>query len=120
MPEKGVFTVPAAEDTVQAFYKMTSDGEYDRSASLLSEDWRQSTFPNRGVFEGTFDKVESVDFIEGPDAEVSGNKATVTGETNARLTGEVQHNKGTWYLVREDGRWKIDGWDVEKLSSRPA
>jgi hypothetical protein len=99
---------------------MTSDGEYDRSARLLSEDWRQSTFPNRGVFEGTFDKVKSVNFIEGPKARVSGNKATVTGETHASLAGEVQHNKGTWYLVREDGRWKIDGWNVVKLSSRPA
>ena len=120
VPEKGVFTAPAAEDTVQAFYKMTSDGDYDRSARLLSEDWRQDTFPSRAVFEGTFDKVESVDFIDGPSAEVSGNKATVTGETQARLTGEVQHNKGTWYLVQENGRWKIDGWDVVKLSSQPA
>ena len=59
-----------------------------------------------------------MDFIEGPNAEVSGNKATVTGETHARLTGEVQHNKGTWYLVQENGRWKIDGWDVVELSSR--
>jgi serine/threonine protein kinase len=120
VPEKGDFTAPAAEDTVQAFYTMTSDGEYDKSAKLLSEDWRQSTFPNRAIFEGTFDKVESVDFIEGPNAEVSGNEATVTGETQARLTGEVQHNKGTWYLVQENGRWKIAGWDVDKLSSRPA
>jgi eukaryotic-like serine/threonine-protein kinase len=120
VPKKGDFTASAAEDTVQAFYTMTSDGEYDRSAMLLSQDWRQSTFPNRAVFEGTFDKVKSVDFIEGPKARVSGNNATVTGETNASLAGEVQHNKGTWYLVQEDGRWKIDGWDVVKLSSRPA
>jgi hypothetical protein len=120
VPEKGVFTAPAAEDTVKAFYTMTTDGEYDRSAKLLSEEWRQKWFPNRGVFEGTFDKVESVDFIEGPKATVSGDEATVTGETQARLKGEVQHNKGTWYLVQENGRWKIDGWDVVKLSSQPA
>ena len=120
VPERGVFTASAAEDTVQAFYTMTTDGEYDRSARLLSEEWRQSTFPNRGIFQGTFDKVESVDFIEGPNARVSGNRATVSGETQARLTGEVQHNRGTWYLIQENGRWKIDGWDVEKLSSRPA
>jgi hypothetical protein len=120
VPEKGVFTAPAAEDTVRAFYTMTSDGDYDRSARLLSEDWQQDMFPNRDIFEGTFDKVESVDFIVGPNAEVSGNEATVTGETHARLTGVVEHNKGTWYLVREDGRWKIDSWDVVKLSSRPA
>ena len=119
VPERGDFTTPAAEDTVLAFYTMTSDGDYDSSARLLTEDWQRSTFPNRGVFEGTFDKVESVDFIKGPNAKVSGNTATVKGETQARLTGEVQHNKGTWYLVQENGRWKIDGWDVVPLSSRP-
>ena len=107
-----------AEDTVRAFYTMTSDGDYDRSAKLLSEKWRRSTFPNRATFEGTFDKVERVVFIEGPNAEISGNTATVTGETRATLTGEVQHNEGTWYLMQEDDRWKIDGWDVVELSSR--
>jgi serine/threonine protein kinase len=119
-PGRGKFTPQAAEATVQDFYTTTTEGEYGRSARLLSEDWRNSTFPNRGVFEGTFDKVESVKFIRGPNAEVSGNKATVTGETQARLTGEVQRNQGTWYLVEEGGRWKINSWDVVKLSSRPA
>ncbi|MDQ3862622.1 MAG: protein kinase [Actinomycetota bacterium] len=120
IPEKGEFTAEAAEQTVEAFYTMTSEGDYDRSARLLSEDWRRSTFPNRAVFEGTFDKVESVVFIQGPHAEISGNAATVTGETQATLTTEIQHNEGTWYLIQEDGRWKIDGWDVIELSSRPA
>ena len=120
VPDGGVFTATAAEDTVLAFYKMTSDGDYDDSARLLSDDWRQSTFPNEGVFEGTFDKVESVNFIEGPDARVSGNEATVTGETHAVLESRTEHNRGTWYLVREGGRWKIDGWDVIQLSRRPA
>jgi len=120
VPDQGVFTATAAEDTVRAFYRLTTDGDYDDSARLLSDDWRQSTFPNQDVFEGTFDKVESVNFIVGPDGRVSGDEATVTGETHATLKGEMQHNKGTWYLVREDGRWKIDGWDVIPLSSRPA
>jgi serine/threonine-protein kinase len=105
---------------VEEFYTTTSEGDYDRAARLLSEDWRQRWFPDRATFEGTFDKVESVVFIEGPNAEISGNTATVTGETQATLTGEIQHNEGTWYLVRQDGRWKIDGWTVNELSSRPA
>jgi ketosteroid isomerase-like protein len=62
--------------------------------------------------------VESVVFIVGPNAEVSGDTATVTGETRATLTGEVQHNQGTWYLVKQDDRWKIDSWDVVQLSSQ--
>ena len=86
VPERGVFTAPAAEETVQEFYTSSSEGDYDRSAQLLSEGWRQSTFPNRATFEGTFDKVESVEFVEGPTAEVSGDTATVTGGTRATLT----------------------------------
>jgi serine/threonine-protein kinase len=120
MPKAGVFTASAAEDTVQAFYTMTSEGDYEDSAKLLSADWRRSTFPNQAVFEGTFDKVESVKFVVGPDATVSGNEATVTGETQAALKRRTDRNTGTWYLVRENGRWKIDGWDVSKLSSRPS
>jgi serine/threonine protein kinase len=116
--KQGGFTAQAAEQTVQEFYTTTSEGKYDRSAQLLSESWRQSWFPDRATFEGTFDKVESVVFIKGPNAEVSGNTATVTGETRATLTGEIQHNEGTWYLVQEDGRWKIDSWDVNRLSTR--
>jgi serine/threonine-protein kinase len=119
-PEQGVFTAQAAEETVQDFYTTTSQGQYDRAAPLLTDDWRQSTFPNRGVFEGTFNEVESVVFVQGPNAEVSGNTATVTGKTEATLTQEVRHNQGTWYLVQEDGRWKINDWDVVRLSSRPA
>jgi ketosteroid isomerase-like protein len=97
---------------------MTSDGDYGRSAKLLSEHWRRSMFPNQATFEGTFNEVESVVFTDGPKAEVSGDTATVTGKTRATLTGEVQHNEGTWYLVQEDDRWKINSWDVVELSSR--
>jgi eukaryotic-like serine/threonine-protein kinase len=118
IPEQGEFTAQSAEQTVEAFYTRTSEGDYDTSARLLTESWRQEWFPDQATFHGTFDKVESVVFIEGPNAEISGNAATVTGETRATLTGEVQHNEGTWYLVQEDDRWKIDSWDVTTLSTR--
>jgi serine/threonine-protein kinase len=118
IPERGEFTAQAAEETVQAFYTLTSEGDYDRSAELLTDEWREEWFSDRDTFEGTFDKVRSVEFIEGPNAETSGNTATVTGETRATLNEEVQHNAGTWYLVQEDGRWKINSWSVVELSSR--
>ena len=105
---------------MEEFYTTSSEGDYDRSAELLSESWRQSTFPNRATFEGTFAPVDRVEFVEGPTAEISGNTATVTGQTQATLTSEIQQNEGTWYLVREDGRWKIDSWDVTNLSTQPA
>jgi serine/threonine protein kinase len=113
-------TAKAAEQTVGHFYTSSSAGKYDKSARLLSKDYRQGTFSDRATFQDTFEKVERVVFIEGPNARISGNTATVTGETQATLTREIQHNKGTWYLVLEDGRWKIDGWDVVQLSSRSA
>ena len=120
LPDQGEFTAQAAEQTVRAFYTMTSEGDYDSSARLLTDSWQNEYFPNEETFEGTFDKVRSVVFIDGPKAEISGNTAKVTGETRATLDEEIQHNKGTWYLVQQDGRWKINSWDVVELSSQPA
>ncbi|HEX6710447.1 MAG TPA: protein kinase [Rubrobacter sp.] len=117
---QGGLTAQDAEQTVEEFYTSTSEGHYDRAARLLSESWRRSTFPNRAKFEGTFNKVESVVFIKGPSAEVSGDKATVSGETRATLNSRIEHNKGVWRLVQEGGEWKIDGWSVTNLSTRPA
>ena len=117
--QQGAFSAGAAEQTVQEFYTTTSEGDYDRSAELLSQSWRQDTFPRRAIFESTFAEVERVEFVVGPHAEVSGNTATVTGETQATKTSQIERNQGTWYLVREDGRWKIDGWDVINLSTDP-
>jgi serine/threonine-protein kinase len=105
---------------VEEFYTSSSAGNYDRSAQLLSESWRHSTFPNQATFERTFDKVESVEFIEGPTAEVSGDTATVTGRTRATLTDQIEQNEGTWRLVKENGEWRIDGWTVNNISTRPA
>ena len=117
---QGSFTAEAAEQTVEEFYTTSSEGDYDRSAELLSGGWRQSKFPNRATFESTFAPVESVEFVVGPTAEISGSTATVTGETQATLTDEIQRNAGVWRLVKEGGEWRIDGWTVTQLSVRPA
>ena len=109
-----------AERTVEEFYTTTSEGEYDRSAELLSEEWRQRFFPDRATFERTFADVERVEFVEGPNAEISGDEATVTGVTQATRTNQVERNQGTWRLIKVDGEWKIDEWDVTNLSTRPA
>jgi hypothetical protein len=63
--------------------------------------------------------VERVEFVEGPTAEVSGTTATVTGRTEATLTDRIEQNEGTWWLVKENGGWKIDGWTVNRLSMQP-
>jgi hypothetical protein len=117
--QTGGLTREAAARTVKEFYASSTAGNYDRSAQLLTESYRQSTFPNRDIFEGTFAGVESVEFIEGPTAKISGDTATVTGRTRATKTGQVEVNQGTWYLVNEGGEWKIDGWDVYNISTQP-
>ena len=117
---QGGLTQEGAERTVEAFYTLTSEGSYDRADQLLSESWRQKWFPDRATYEGTFDKVESVEFIEGPNGKVSGDTATVEGRTRATLADRIELNEGTWRLVNEGGEWKIDGWEVNNLSSRPA
>ena len=38
----------------------------------------------------------------------------------ATLTDRVEQNEGTWSLVKENGEWKIDGWTVNNIDSRPA
>jgi hypothetical protein len=113
-------TAEAAERTVEEFYTLASEGSYDRADQLLSESWRREFFPDRATYEVTFAEVESVEFIEGPTAEVSGNTATVTGRTRATKTGQIEINEGAWYLVNNGGEWKIDGWDVTNLSTRAA
>ena len=109
-----------AEQTVEDFYSLAAQEDYDRSYDLLSAGWRQAQFPSQAVLEGTFSEVEDVTFVEGPTAEVSGNTATVTGTTRAELTTETQRNEGTWVLVNENGEWLIDEWTVNQISSTPA
>jgi hypothetical protein len=113
-------TAEAAERTVEEFYTLTSEGSYDRADQLLSEAWRQRHFPDRATYEVTFAEVESVEFIEGPTAEVSGETATVTGRTRATLTDKIEINEGTWWLVNGSGEWKINEWHVTNLSSQAA
>jgi eukaryotic-like serine/threonine-protein kinase len=117
---QGSLTQEAAERTVREFYTLTSEGSYDRADQLLSESWRQRHFSDRATYEGTFAEVESVEFIEGPTADVSGETATVTGRTKATKTDQIELNEGTWRLVNEGGEWKIDWWGVTNLSTRAA
>jgi eukaryotic-like serine/threonine-protein kinase len=112
-------TAEAAERTVEDFYTLTSEGSYDRADELLSEGWRQEHFPTRDVYERTFAVVESVEFVEGPTAEVSGDAATVTGRTRATKTDQIEINQGTWYLVDVGGEWRINSWEVSNLSTQP-
>jgi hypothetical protein len=114
----GGLTEAAAERTVEEFYASAAEENYNRSSQLLSEGWRQSAFPSQSIFQGTFGTLQSIEFIEGPTAEISGDTATVTGVTEATHTDRIEQNEGTWRLVNVDGEWKIDGWTVNNISTQ--
>ncbi len=107
----------AAARVVEEFYAAAAAGDYETSSNLLTADWRQSTFPSRGAFEGTFNTLEQVRFVEEPQAQVSDGTATVTGETIAEHTNRTERNRGNWTLVNENGEWLISGWSVNNIGT---
>ena len=64
--------------------------------------------PSADAWGGTFSTLESISFEEGPDAQVSGDTATVTGVTTATHTNRTERNTVTWGMVNEGGEWKLD------------
>jgi serine/threonine protein kinase len=101
----------AAAQAVVDYYTAAADGDYDKAWNLLSSGYRQQ-LGSREAYTGQFDTLESIDFVEGPQAQVSGNTATVTGVTTAVHTNRTERNRGTWTLVNENGEWKISGQTV--------
>ena len=108
-----------AQRTVEEFYETAVDRDFGRHSGLMTSEWRQRWYPEQGQFENTYATLQGLDFVEGPTAEVSGNAATVTGETIARHTDRTERNRGTWTLVYENGEWRINGWQVINLSTGP-
>ena len=105
-------TAAAAEQTVREFYSSAASKDYGTFDSLLSNNLRQ-TFPDEGTFDGTFKTLKSIEFIEGPSAQVSQGTATVTGTTRAEHTDRTEQNTGTWTLVDDNGEWKLDNISVQ-------
>jgi len=113
----GSGSAAAAARVVEEFYAAAAAGDYERSSNLLTADWRQSTLPSRGAFEGTFNTLEQVRFVGEPQAQVSDGTATVTGETIAEHTNRTERNRGNWTLVNENGEWLISGWSVNNIDT---
>lgn len=114
--DQGALSEEAAAQTVEDFYGAAADEDYEEASSLLSADYRESTFPNRGTFEGTFATLEGVEWTEGPTAEVSGSTATVTGTDVATHTDRRERVTGTWTLVDEGGEWRISNIAIEDVT----
>jgi len=108
-PEQGGLTAQAAEETLQRVYTTAANEEYRTSYGLLSQNFKTSERVTEAEWANTFAKLQSIRFVEGPDARVSGNTATVKGVTIAENAGRTERNTVTWRMVKEGGGWKLDG-----------
>ncbi|WP_228282131.1 nuclear transport factor 2 family protein [Rubrobacter tropicus] len=102
----------AAAQTVEDFYQTAADGDYQRSSQLLTDAYRQSTWPSQATFAGTFDTLERIEFTEGPTTtEANDNTATVSASTVAYHSDRIDRRTGTASLVRVGDEWKISSLD---------
>ncbi len=115
-PEEPVgLTEEAAAQTVEQVYESSDAGDFETSYDLLSQNFQQNTAGSFDNWVATFDTLESLRFIEGPNAQVFGDTATVTGVTIAQITdGTTERNTGTWTLVNEGGEWKLDDLSLDQ------
>jgi eukaryotic-like serine/threonine-protein kinase len=107
--EHGGLTAQAAEQTIREVYSKAADGEYDTSYGLLSQDFKTGEAQTQARWANTFADLQSIRFVQGPDAQVSGNTATVTGVTIAEKVSRTERNTVTWRMVNEGAEWKLDG-----------
>ncbi len=99
----------AAAQAVQDTYELAAAGEYERSYEFLSPAFRQSLASTQVQWTRQFDTLERIRWLEGPDAQVTGNAAQVEGVTLAEHTDKTERNTVTWTLIREeDGEWKLN------------
>lgn len=98
-----------AAQVTRDVYRLAAAGDYGRSYDLLSQGFKQSQAQTQAEWANTFNTLERISFVEGPDARVSGDTAEVSGVTRAVHTDRTERNTVTWTLVRENGEWKLDG-----------
>jgi serine/threonine-protein kinase len=105
---QGSLTPEAAEKTVEDVYTTAAEGDYEASYNLLSSRFKQSEAPTLAAWSRQFGTLQSIEFVEGPDAQISEHTATVTGVTIAKHTDRTERNTVTWTLVNEGGEWRLD------------
>jgi eukaryotic-like serine/threonine-protein kinase len=106
--EQGNTPEEEAAQVIEDVYEEIDDRDYEASYKLLSEGFKQREDLTQAGWANTFRNLKSVRFVEGPDAKVSGNTATVSGVTIAENAGKTERNTVTWRVVKEDGEWKFD------------
>jgi hypothetical protein len=94
---------------------------YSRSYELLSGDYRQSEYPSLESWMADQGDLRALRFVDTPDVKASDGEAEVKGEAEVIWSdGSVTRDKGTWKLVREDDRWKVDGIKAGKRLQGPS
>ena len=101
-----------AAQVARDVYTFAADGDYGRSYDLLSRNFKQSQAPTQAQWSGQFGTLQRISFLEGPNVQVSGDTARATGVTRAVHTDRTERNTVTWNLVKENGRWKLDGVNI--------
>ncbi|MCA1688155.1 MAG: hypothetical protein LC714_06110, partial [Actinobacteria bacterium] len=91
-----------------------AEGDYSASYNLLSEQFKQSVAPTQAEWGSQFNTLQSIRFERGPDAQVSGNTATVTGVTIADHTDRTERNTASWTLVNEGGEWRLNDINIQQ------
>ncbi|USY56083.1 hypothetical protein NIZ91_05350 [Bacillus sp. 1780r2a1] len=109
------------EDAVRSHYDYITSDSFASAHDLFSSnrkskvdlsDWK------KGLQANTADNVTNIEVLD-----VSGNEARAYVEMtsyddNDDGTELVQEWEGYWSLVKEDGEWKLDSADLEKVDSR--
>jgi eukaryotic-like serine/threonine-protein kinase len=103
-------TAEAAEQTIRDHYRVAASDDYQDAWNYLSNRYQQE-IGGQERWTDQFSTLESIEFTEGPTAEVEGNRATVSFSTIARHTNRVDRPSLTATLVEEEGEWKIDSLD---------
>jgi eukaryotic-like serine/threonine-protein kinase len=111
--EENGLTSEAASQTVRELYATAASGEYGASYEMLSQGFRQGQAPTQEAWSNQFQTLQSIEFVEGPSASVSGDTATVSGVTIAEHTDRTEQNTVVWTLVNEGGDWKLEGISVQ-------
>ncbi len=106
-PQPGNESEQAAEVTREV-YRLAAAGDYGASYDLLSQNFKQNEAQTQAEWANTFDTLEQISFVEGPDVQVSGDTAQASGVTRAVHTDRTERNTVTWTLVREGSGWKLD------------
>lgn len=111
----------AAAETVAEMYLALTRQRYSRSYELLSGDYRQSEYPSLESWMADQGDLRALRFVDTPDVKASDGEAEVKGEAEVIWSdGSVTRDKGTWKLVREDDRWKVDEIKAGKRLQGPS